>query len=432
MFTIPTVTYRRCLQPSTCPLSYGQDKLNFLSVELPGEADKPEPIQNLINAFCNERFISNGGCSACKQQRAIREYLGHPPEVLLVHVSRVVFENGAMKKINRPVSFEEKITLGKQFFDPRLKADKNIEYELSSIQLHSGAGPQMGHYRILAKGRSGRWTLLDDDQDSANGTFAEMAGVDAVRREAYIFAYRRLPVKPPAPAPKKTTSAKAWQVKPADKPATGGGTNKLMTVDMNAVQRRISREKSTQPDVSTEIIIQQQAYLDKSDLEKAALVEMVKNLSKEKAELERKLAEKEAQLALTTSSVTAGDASDPLKGTMALVFKTADGKVALDLSMDGMIRRLQSLPLRPKKGKKAGVSDKDKLVEFTDPDKPMKSIEFDEPMESTTGKKGKQGRKSTTKSPGAKNPKTTKDVTKKRKIGKEAEGPGGDKRRKTG
>ncbi|KAJ5693307.1 Peptidase C19 ubiquitin carboxyl-terminal hydrolase 2 [Penicillium macrosclerotiorum] len=148
-------------------------------------------------------MIDSGNCSTCNNPRSTRVELGHPPEVLLVHLNRITYHKSAVTdafettKINRPITFSAQITLPPSFFDSRWGTDRQaVEYELSSVQIHQGPNTDRGHYQIALQGKDRTWVLANDEKLSGITSFEEFSADKEFQKVAYVFAYRRLPTNP--------------------------------------------------------------------------------------------------------------------------------------------------------------------------------------------------------------------------------------------
>ncbi|KAJ5584119.1 uncharacterized protein N7459_003919 [Penicillium hispanicum] len=192
---LPVIHVRTCKGKHACrDKTFTTDESAFLHATFSGDDTETMTIEEAVGRFFDEEVIADGKCSKCKNNRATTDRIGHPPELLLVHLNRI--DEKALK-ISRPIQFSETLTLKSECFDPRLAGMReSVEYELSSVQMHRGDTTQSGHYVIAVKGPTGNWTLIDDDETEDYAEFTNFASTDSVQQEAYIFAYRRLPTKP--------------------------------------------------------------------------------------------------------------------------------------------------------------------------------------------------------------------------------------------
>jgi hypothetical protein len=126
--------------------------------------------------------------------------LAEVPEVLLVHLNRVGeqdTESGETEefRIDSETNFSEEVTIKKEWLDPQLGGiRKDIKYVLSSVLLHQSETADGGPYTAVVKSQDGTWTLADDTKLSNYKTFEVMAEEKTIRENAYVFAYRRLPL----------------------------------------------------------------------------------------------------------------------------------------------------------------------------------------------------------------------------------------------
>lgn len=173
--------------------------MNFLPIHFDSETDNSTPIQTLIDSFFDKTPVEGNNCTQCAKPRKMQQWLGHPPEVLLVHLNRIGYGKTGIKKIVQKVSFTTQIKVSQHSLDPRLPARsrEDVNYELSSVILHRGETTHSGHYRILAKSPAGLWVLLDDNRDPDELRYFDESAADAaIQSQAYVFAYRRLPLDP--------------------------------------------------------------------------------------------------------------------------------------------------------------------------------------------------------------------------------------------
>ncbi|KAF7595142.1 hypothetical protein BBP40_007109 [Aspergillus hancockii] len=81
-----------------------------------------------------------------------------------------------------------------QNLNPPVKA--NPHYELYATIFHDGEDRKQGHYTVTLKWPSGQWVLIDDDKEpeKIGRTVSEMMQFKNHGQNAYILAYRRLPL----------------------------------------------------------------------------------------------------------------------------------------------------------------------------------------------------------------------------------------------
>ena len=99
--------------------------------------------------------------------------------VLTVHLKRFgIFGN----KINKPISYAERLQLGRYMSERTADTDA---YRLYAIVHHYGSGPNVGHYVASVRTPEGRWLRMDDSYVS---TLSQCPLDDP---SAYILFYAR-------------------------------------------------------------------------------------------------------------------------------------------------------------------------------------------------------------------------------------------------
>ncbi|KAJ5090395.1 hypothetical protein N7532_009079 [Penicillium argentinense] len=155
-----------------------------------GESDLVDIVQNTVSELFTQQSTLPA-CEKCSGKKVEQAYLIRAPEHLAVQVNRT---NDLGIKVQRPIEFSEKLTLAKEWLDPGIKKDGlyDVEYELSAVILHDGANTRTGHYTIIVKGRTGQWTLIDDEIVKSIH-FSDFKGLQKNQEHAYLFSYTRVP-----------------------------------------------------------------------------------------------------------------------------------------------------------------------------------------------------------------------------------------------
>lgn len=107
------------------------------------------------------------GCLQAVVQTVVRW-----PEVLAIHVARLVWTDGRLKKVDKHVSFSDRLRIGSAAFD------------LHSVVEHLG-GPHSGHYIAYRRHQGSLWAQASDEHTE----LVELERVLASR--AYLLFYTR-------------------------------------------------------------------------------------------------------------------------------------------------------------------------------------------------------------------------------------------------
>lgn len=177
----------------------------FCIVQFPEGLESTESvnIKNMLSACYPGSFVG----TACRQCQCAQEFrteaITDIPEVLLVHLNRVIDPINGCKVLNR-------VTLGEQIVLPEslrrgLIDTGEVHYELYSVIFHNGLTIHQGHYSVAAKDPSGKWWVVNDDKNLRSFESLEtlMKSGNGMKRPsimAYVCAYRRLPLEG-GPAP---------------------------------------------------------------------------------------------------------------------------------------------------------------------------------------------------------------------------------------
>ncbi|KAJ5169089.1 uncharacterized protein N7482_004683 [Penicillium canariense] len=221
LFMIQTTNMEKCTGDGGCTKrSCHDDEGYFLHARF-ADGNPAVTMEETIRKSLHE-CVTDDVCTECHHHRSRTLQLRHPPELLLVHLNRInpgEDESGGYRpnKITTEIDFPEELRLDADWFDPRWGAGKrSVAYELFSVLLHHGQWTNSGHYTVAVKGKDGNWVLADDTALTRFDSFNAVKDAPGLRRHAYIFAYRRLPLvqhtatdipKPePAPANKARAS----------------------------------------------------------------------------------------------------------------------------------------------------------------------------------------------------------------------------------
>ena len=184
----------QCLEKNSCGHQGYESSANrpILSLEL----DPKYKIATVDEALQKHFSIKekSGSCIKCQNKRSDRRCITKPSEILMVQLNRT--DDYRRHEHNEdPINFEGNIQLRKEYFDPQAEGIKNITYELTSVILRSGPNTYSGHYTIIVKGRTGKWTLIDDTEAKPI-TFSNFCREPKNKKNAYIFVYTRLSRNP--------------------------------------------------------------------------------------------------------------------------------------------------------------------------------------------------------------------------------------------
>lgn len=126
-------------------------------------------------------------CEKCKKLSAARKQLSifQAPNVLVIQLKR--FENIHGGKIDRFISFEERLELVGHMC--RSSQDPRPEYILYAVIVHAGYSQESGHYYSYVKDATGKWFCCND---------AHVTGVNSqsvLNEKAYVLFYVRSNVR---------------------------------------------------------------------------------------------------------------------------------------------------------------------------------------------------------------------------------------------
>lgn len=188
------VTSQQCRGEKCCTDTTYQKESGWpvLAIQF-GSKSKVKTVEEAILAHLDMQTLA-GSCHKCKCKQMQKEYISKPSEMFVVQLNRTE-EDGT--KIDKAIDFEGHVKIKGEYFDPRIESasNQNITYELTSVILHSGSDTDHGHYTIIVKGRTNKWTLIDDEKATpiAISTFCRLP---QTQKDAYLFVYTRCPRQP--------------------------------------------------------------------------------------------------------------------------------------------------------------------------------------------------------------------------------------------
>jgi hypothetical protein len=188
------VTGQQCKGEKCCKDTTYQQESGWpvLSIQFDPES-KVKTVEEAILAHINMQTLA-GPCGECGCKQMQKEYISKPSEMFVVQLNRTG-EGGT--KIDKAIDFEGHVKIKGEHLDPRIESasSHNILYELTAVILHSGASVDQGHYTIIVKGRTNKWTLIDDEK-AIPITISDFCRKPQTQKDAYIFAYTRWPRQP--------------------------------------------------------------------------------------------------------------------------------------------------------------------------------------------------------------------------------------------
>lgn len=127
-------------------------------------------------------------CEKCKKLAAARKQMLvlRAPNILVIQLKR--FEGLVGLKIDRPIAFEEVLTLSSYMC--KASQDPQPEYNLFGTIVHSGYSPESGHYYAYIKDATGRWYCCND-------SYVRVSSLQEVLSEkVYILFFSRTNQRP--------------------------------------------------------------------------------------------------------------------------------------------------------------------------------------------------------------------------------------------
>jgi ubiquitin C-terminal hydrolase len=128
-------------------------------------------------------------CSKCdgKRDAMMKHMLTINPDILVVHLKRFTFADGAPVKLDQMIGFGMELSLPD--LQRTVEGGDTALYELQSVVYHCGTMTQ-GHYTAASR-RRGSWYLFDDAKKPTRARTAD----EIVNQDAYILFYRRVPTE---------------------------------------------------------------------------------------------------------------------------------------------------------------------------------------------------------------------------------------------
>ena len=152
-------------------------------------------VKQALEAFtAPEALADKYQCDSChaRVDATKRFTVDRAPLALTVHLKRFGLLGN---KINKPVSYTERLHLGRYMSErPKAGAADPEAYRLYAIVHHYGSGPHVGHYVASVRAADGQWLRMDDSDVSP----LRHCPVDDP--SAYVLFYLREPSAPEAPA----------------------------------------------------------------------------------------------------------------------------------------------------------------------------------------------------------------------------------------
>jgi len=156
-----------------------------LSLEITQATDS---LTEMLEAFtCPERLDKDNKlkCSGCKQMTRASKQLSlyRAPNILCVHLKR--FRPGFQGKVNKPIKFDEQLSL--KHFMTAGSPDIDPQYELLAVLVHLDVRniSSFGHYVAFVLGGDGKWFVCDDAQ------VEEVPKEIVLQQNAYMLFYQR-------------------------------------------------------------------------------------------------------------------------------------------------------------------------------------------------------------------------------------------------
>ncbi|KAL5362948.1 hypothetical protein BJX96DRAFT_167073 [Aspergillus floccosus] len=201
-FQIVTNKHFRC---STCSATRRADSLDqqyFLIADFPTNGRRCTIDEAILPGMHNSLVHRCPRCNADTEQTMVDKIV-QLPEVLLVKVNRFAIEHNDQTKVQKSLRIDERLTVSDAIRDADAPDRHPAVYELYAVVFHRGVSVYKGHYTAAVKCPDGRWALLDDDNAVVRRDSLEelKAYKRTFERQAYILAYRRLPLSvEPAPS----------------------------------------------------------------------------------------------------------------------------------------------------------------------------------------------------------------------------------------
>lgn len=144
-------------------------------------------VTELLATYTQEEHINEWKCDKCSQVGCVRQAgIHHPPNVLLVHVSRL------QRGICPRVTFQKELTI--QCDESAPASVQKVRYLLFAVIVYRSMGSNGGHYFAFVRsgrGQSEQWFLADDDDIKG------VAWTDVQQEEPFMLLYEAAKVVPP-------------------------------------------------------------------------------------------------------------------------------------------------------------------------------------------------------------------------------------------
>ena len=144
-------------------------------------------VKDLLSSYTQEEHISEWKCEKCSRTGCVRQAgIARPPNVLLVHISRV--QQGWAPR----VTVDRELTI--QYHGAAANTRRKMRYLLFAMIVYRSMGANGGHYFAFVRagrGQREQWYLADDDEIRA------VSFADVQREEPFMLLYEAQKVIPP-------------------------------------------------------------------------------------------------------------------------------------------------------------------------------------------------------------------------------------------
>ena len=144
-------------------------------------------VKELLETYTQEEHINEWKCDKCSQVGCVRRAgIAHPPNVLLVHVSRL------QRGCNPQVTFGRELTI--QCDETAPTGMQKVRYMLFAVIVYRSMGSNGGHYFAFVRsgrGQNEQWFLADDDE------IKSVTWADVQQEEPFMLLYEAAKVVPP-------------------------------------------------------------------------------------------------------------------------------------------------------------------------------------------------------------------------------------------
>ncbi|EAW07983.1 ubiquitin carboxyl-terminal hydrolase [Aspergillus clavatus NRRL 1] len=176
-----------CQRKESIPADGGK----FLVVDLPSRVGSVT-INEAIELSMKSKIPRY--CDTCNAQttQIVQKSILIPPEMLFIQVNRYT----AQGKLQNELDIEEELVFPDTLIHDIAKTNEELRYELYGVIFHKGSVKSFGHYTAAIKAPSDEWALVNDEQVKFPLTLAQsMSSPEGGKKDAYILAYRRLPLQ---------------------------------------------------------------------------------------------------------------------------------------------------------------------------------------------------------------------------------------------